>query len=47
MGSERVLLGITGSAAAFKGVMLASLLRKEGMEVDGHVVDRGVEPERT
>ena len=35
MNSNRILLGITGSAAAFKGVMLASLLRKEGYEVDG------------
>ncbi len=35
MNDNRILLGITGSAAAFKGVMLASLLRKEGYEVDG------------
>ncbi len=33
--NERILLGITASAAAFKGVVLASLLRKEGYEVDG------------
>ncbi|MCD4848377.1 MAG: flavoprotein [Candidatus Aegiribacteria sp.] len=33
--NERILLGITASAAAFKGVALASLLRKEGYEVDG------------
>jgi len=33
-GRKRVVLGITGSAAAFKGVMLASLLRKEGLDVD-------------
>ncbi len=32
---ERILLGITASAAAFKGVALASLLRMEGFEVDG------------
>lgn len=35
MRNARVLLGITGSAAAFKGVMLASLLRREGLQVDG------------
>ncbi len=35
MRNNRILLGITGSAAAFKGVMLASLLRKEGFEIDG------------
>ena len=35
MKTKRILLGITGSAAAFKGVMLASLLRKEGFEIDG------------
>lgn len=35
MGTKRIVLGITGSAAAFKGVMLASLLRKEGIEIDG------------
>ncbi len=33
--NKRILLGITASAAAFKGVALASLLRKEGYEVDG------------
>ena len=33
--NERVILGITGSAAAFKGVMLASMLRKSGCDVDG------------
>lgn len=33
--SRRVILGITGSAAAFKGATLASLLRKEGFAVDG------------
>ncbi len=33
--NKRILLGITASAAAFKGVALASLLRKEGFEVDG------------
>jgi phosphopantothenoylcysteine decarboxylase / phosphopantothenate---cysteine ligase len=32
---KRIILGITGSAAAFKGVVLASLLRKEGLDVDG------------
>ncbi len=31
----RILLGITSSAAAFKGVALASLLRGRGYEVDG------------
>jgi len=35
MGTNRILLGITGSAAAIKGVMLASLLRKEGFDIDG------------
>ena len=35
MKTKKILLGITGSAAAFKGVMLASLLRKEGFEIDG------------
>ena len=35
METKRILLGITGSAAALKGVMLASLLRKEGFEIDG------------
>ena len=35
MKNKRILLGITGSAAAFKGVMLASMLRKEGFEIDG------------
>jgi len=35
MRTNRVLLGITGSAAAFKGITLASLLRKEGYEIDG------------
>ncbi len=43
MSSERVLLGITGSAAAFKGVMLASLLRKEGVQVDGVITPAGLE----
>jgi phosphopantothenoylcysteine decarboxylase / phosphopantothenate---cysteine ligase len=32
---KRIILGITGSAAAFKGVVLASLLRKEGLDIDG------------
>jgi phosphopantothenoylcysteine decarboxylase/phosphopantothenate--cysteine ligase len=32
---KRIILGITGSAAAFKGVALASMLRKEGLDVDG------------
>ncbi len=32
--ADRILLGIAGSAAAFKGVVLASLLRKEGYLVD-------------
>jgi len=32
---ERIVLGITASAAAFKGVALASMLRKEGFDVDG------------
>jgi len=36
---NRILLGITGSAAAFKGVMLASLLRKEGYEIDVILTD--------
>ena len=35
MSAKRVLLGITASAAAYKGVMLASLFRKRGFEVDG------------
>jgi phosphopantothenoylcysteine decarboxylase / phosphopantothenate---cysteine ligase len=34
MENKRILLGITGSAAAFKGVLLASLLRKQGFEID-------------
>lgn len=34
MDVKRILLGITGSAAAFKGIMFASLLRKEGFSVD-------------
>jgi len=38
---KRVLLGITGSAAAFKGVMLASLLRKRGIHVDGIITKAG------
>jgi phosphopantothenoylcysteine decarboxylase/phosphopantothenate--cysteine ligase len=33
--SDRILLGITSSAAAFKGVALASLLRQRGFIVDG------------
>ena len=32
--SGRVLLGVTGSAAAFKGVAIASLLTKRGYDVD-------------
>lgn len=32
---ERIVLGITGSAAAFKGVALASGLRRKGFDVDG------------
>jgi phosphopantothenoylcysteine decarboxylase/phosphopantothenate--cysteine ligase len=32
--SHRVLLGVTGSAAAFKGVALASILAKKGYSVD-------------
>jgi phosphopantothenoylcysteine decarboxylase / phosphopantothenate---cysteine ligase len=32
---KRIILGITGSAAAFKGAALASLLRKKGLDVDG------------
>lgn len=43
MGSKRVLLGIAGSAAAFKGVLLASLLRKEGFRVDGVITAGGLE----
>ncbi len=43
MGGKRVLLGITGSAAAFKGVMLASLLRKEGIREDGVITAGGLE----
>lgn len=31
----RVVLGITSSAAAYKGVALASLIRKAGYDVDG------------
>lgn len=34
MSAKRVLLGITASAAAFKGVSMASLLRKRGFAVD-------------
>ncbi|OPL18710.1 MAG: hypothetical protein AVO35_05110 [Candidatus Aegiribacteria sp. MLS_C] len=41
MASERILLGITGSAAAFKGVALASLLRKRGLHVDGVLTEAG------
>ncbi|MEN8207752.1 MAG: flavoprotein [Candidatus Fermentibacteria bacterium] len=39
MKTKKILLGITGSAAAFKGVMTASLLRKEGFEIDGILTD--------
>ncbi len=42
MESRRILLGITGSAAAFKGVMLASLLRKKGFQVDGVITPAGL-----
>lgn len=31
---DRILLGITASAAAFKGITLASLLRDEGFAID-------------
>ncbi|MBN1433535.1 hypothetical protein JW921_02175 [Candidatus Fermentibacterales bacterium] len=34
MSGKRVLLGITASAAAFKGVALASAFRRRGFEVD-------------
>lgn len=33
--SRKVILGITSSAAAYKGVALASLLRRSGFEVEG------------
>jgi len=33
--SGSVVLGITSSAAAYKGVALASLLRRSGFAVDG------------
>lgn len=39
--SGRVLLGVTGSAAAFKGVALASLLAKDGYEVDAVLTPAG------
>lgn len=42
MGNDRILLGITGSAAAFKGVMLASMLRREGFAVDGIITGAGL-----
>ncbi len=42
MNSERILLGITGSAAAFKGVMLASMLRKKGFVIDGIITEAGL-----
>jgi phosphopantothenoylcysteine decarboxylase/phosphopantothenate--cysteine ligase len=32
--ADRILLGITGSVAAFKGVALASMMSREGCEVD-------------
>lgn len=38
---KRVLLGITGSAAAFKGVALASLMRKRGILVEGIITKAG------
>lgn len=40
--ADKILLGITGSAAAFKGVALASLLRKDGFAVDA-VLTRAAE----
>lgn len=43
MKANRILLGITGSAAAFKGVMLASLLRKEGYEIDGVLTESALQ----
>jgi phosphopantothenoylcysteine decarboxylase/phosphopantothenate--cysteine ligase len=36
-----VLLGVTGSAAAFKGVALASLLTRKGYEVDCVLTEAG------
>ncbi len=33
--SRKVVLGITSSAAAYKGVALASMLRRSGFEVEG------------
>lgn len=41
MAGDRILLGITGSAAAFKGVALASLLRKQGLRIDGVITGAG------
>ncbi|MBD3277792.1 MAG: hypothetical protein GF388_05800 [Candidatus Aegiribacteria sp.] len=43
MNGKRVLLGITGSAAAFKGVVLASILRKRGCEIDGILTGAALE----
>lgn len=40
--NNRILLGITASAAAFKGIALASLLRQEGYEVDGILTPNAV-----
>lgn len=39
--TDRLLLGITGSVAAFKGVALASLMSGEGCEVDCILSDGG------
>lgn len=39
--TRRVLLGVTGSAAAFKGVALASTLTKKGYEVDSVLTPSG------
>ena len=41
--NDKILLGITGSAAAFKGVALASLLRKDGFSVDTVLTSAGQE----
>ena len=43
MNGKRVLLGISGSAAAFKGVVLASILRKRGCEIDGVLTGAALE----
>ncbi len=41
--AERVVLGLSASAAAFKGVALASMLRREGLQVDAVMTPRAME----